>query len=107
MRAKKVEEFLSVQTDVPKHLRDAMIRMHRGRSPMWKAIGAKRGISQIVEVAERGRCVCDGKRYAVIRWYWNDCFVGMRWTAYGTLREARAVEERTFRIDAAHLDIRA
>lgn len=48
MRAKKVEEFLSVQTDVPKRLRDAIVRMHRGRSPMWKAIGAKRGISQIV-----------------------------------------------------------
>ena len=103
MSAKQVEQFLAVQSDIPTQLRDAMIRMHSGRSPMWRALRATRGVSQIVEIAT----MRDADRFVVIRWYWNDRHVGVFWRSYATLREAQEHEERTFRIDAAHLDIRA
>lgn len=107
MSASKVKKFLDAQADVPQRLRDAMIRTHGGRWPAWRMQFVKRGVSQIVEVATKCQHDRSTDRFIVLRWYWNDRYVGVRWKSYATLREARAHKEQEFRIDAVHVNVGA
>ena len=103
----QVAKFLAAQADVPCALRDAILRMHGGRWPLWRALTLTRGVSQILEVGREVSRGSDAGAIAVVRWFWNDRCVGLAWQTFDTLREARAYQERAFSVDRAHLDVRA
>ena len=100
-------KFLAVQDDVPRALCAAILRMHGGRWPLWRALTLTRGVSQILEVGREASRGSEAGAIVVLRWFWNDRCVGLTWQAFGTLREARAYQERAFSVDRAHLDVRA
>ena len=103
----QVAKFLAAQADVPRALCAAILRMHGGRWPLWRALTLTRGVSQIVALGLEQRRDGDARSIAVVRWFWNDRGVGLTWRNFAKARAARAYHERAFSVDRAHLDVRA
>lgn len=103
----QVAKFLAAQADVPRALRDAILRMHGGRWPLWRALTLTRGVSQILEVGREASRGSDAGAIVVLRWFWNDRGVGLTWRNFAKPHAARAYQERLFSVDRAHLDVRA
>ena len=103
----QVAKFIAAQADVPRALRGAILRMHGGRWPLWRALSLTRGVSQIVALGLEQRRDGDARSIAVVRWFWNDRGVGLTWRNFAKPQAARAYHERAFSVDRAHLDVRA
>lgn len=107
MTPEKIAKFLAAQPDVPRALCAALLRMHGGRWPTWRALTLTRGVSQIVVLGLEQRCDGDPRSIAVVRWFWNDRGVGLTWRNFAKAAAARAYQERLFSVDRAHVGVRA
>lgn len=107
MTPEKIAKFLAAQPDVPRVVRDAILRMHGGRWPLWRALTLTRGVSQIVVLGLEQRCDGDPRSIAVVQWHWSDRHVGLTWRNFAKADAARAYQERLFSVDRAHLGVRA
>lgn len=105
--AQHIVNFLDTHLDVPQRLRDAIVHMHAGKRPLWRALSATRGVNQIIEIALHGIPDGDKRKIAVVRWFWTDRHIGLTWRNFATMHEAQAYQEQTFRIDGTQEDVRA
>lgn len=103
MDKQEIVKFLDEQTDLPSRLREKILHHHSGVRPTWLVRSMQRQANEIVVLGEWNRQP-SYKQFIVLRWYWTDEKIGVRWQSFRKLDQAAAL---TLSIDCIHVDLRA
>ena len=103
MNKDEIVKFLDEQKDLPSRLREKITHHHTGLRPTWLVRSMQREENEIVVLGEWNRQP-SAKMFIVLRWYWNEQAIGVRWQSFRKLEKAA---ELKISIDCVHVDLRA